>query len=244
MMRIPRFYIDQTLQVGNEVELPTALHRHAIQVLRLREKDQLILFNGIGGEYLAVLIRAKKRSSCVTLIAFDAVNRESPLKTTLALAVIKADKMDFALQKAVEMGVNHIQPLYTKRSVVKLKVNRLDKKIAHWEGVITAACEQSGRTARPQLVAPLVLASWLQRASDSLRLALLPHHSTQFNDLNPPDNQKVTLIVGPEGGFADEEVTLLLASGVKGVQCGARILRAETAVIAGMALCQQQWGDL
>ena len=242
-MRIPRFYTEQSLQVGLKLDLPKDIHRHAIQVLRLKVNDALILFNGEGGEYLTALMTAEKRHSSVNIISYDEVNRESPLEITLALAMIKADKMDFAIQKAVEMGVNTIQPLDTKRSVVKLKANRLDKKLAHWDGVIKAACEQSGRTNIPQLHAPTTLESWLQTPSSALCLAMLPEAHPDIASLNPPENKRMTLLVGPEGGFTDQEVGLLL-SNIKGIQFGPRILRAETAVIAGIALCQQQWGDL
>ena len=243
-MRIPRFYSDQPLQIGLELDLPKDIHRHAIQVLRLKANDALILFNGEGGEYLATLITAEKRHSTANIISYDGINRESPLEITLALTMIKADKMDFAIQKAVEMGVNTIQPLYSKRSVVKLKANRLNKKLVHWDGVIKAACEQSGRTAIPQLFAPTPLESWLQTPSSALRLAMLPGNHPKISTLELLENKKIELIVGPEGGFTNQEVERLLASNIKGVQFGSRILRAETAVIAGIALCQQQWGDL
>jgi 16S rRNA (uracil1498-N3)-methyltransferase len=246
-MRIPRFYINQPLQPDNELMLPKEIHRHAIQVLRLAVDDVLILFNGKGGEYRAILTNAQKRHSCVRIISFDAINRDSPLEISLAIAMIKADKMDFAIQKAVEMGVNCIQPLYTKRSVIKLKGNRLDKKIAHWQGVIKAACEQSGRTSIPQILVPIPLMLWLQSStvSTSLHLVMLPKKHLHITTLKPPENEKMILIVGPEGGFTDQEVDLLLSfNKVEAIQCGPRILRAETAVIAGIAVCQQQWGDL
>ncbi len=243
-MRIPRFYIEQSLQVGLRVDLPKDIHRHAIQVLRLKVNDVLILFNGEGGEYLTTLATVKKRHSSVNIISYDEVDRESPLEITLALAMIKADKMDFALQKAVEMGVDTIQPLDTKRSVVRLKANRIDKKIAHWDGVMRAACEQSGRTHIPQLHVPTTLESWLQIPFSTLCVAMLPEAHSDIASLNSPENKRMTLLVGPEGGFTDQEVGLLLSSNIKGIQFGPRILRAETAVIAGIALCQQQWGDL
>ena len=148
-MKISRFYQKSQMQVGNELELSSANHRHAIQVLRLKLNEEMVPFNGEGGEYLARVISSDKRNSCVILDSFSTVNRESPLSTTLALATIKPDKMDFAIQKSVELGVSAIQPLYTKRSVIKIKKNRLDKKMQHWQGIIIAACEQSGRTKLP-----------------------------------------------------------------------------------------------
>ncbi len=243
-MRIPRFYIKKSLELGLTLDLPSDIHRHAIQVLRLKIDENIILFNGKGGEYLACLTLAEKRKSAVSIISFDDINRESPLSTTLALAMIKSDKMDFAIQKAIEMGVNCIQPIYTHRSVVKIKANRLDKKMAHWQGIINGACEQSGRTSLPIIHTPISLESWLQTSLSSTRLAMLPGEYPLIKSLPSPLNNKVSLIVGPEGGFTEAEVELLISSNITGIQFGPRILRAETAVIAGVSLCQQLWGDL
>lgn len=243
-MRIPRFYINQPLAIGLELNLPDDIHRHAIQVLRLKMEERLIFFNGEGGEYLASLNFVKKRQSKAVILSFDEVNRESSLNVTLAIAMIKQDKMDFAIQKAVEMGVEKIKPLYTNRSVIKLKANRLEKKLMHWQGIIKAASEQSGRTSVPKIDLPASLDSWLKTSSATLQLAMLPGNYPSIATVAPPENQKVSLIIGPEGGFTDQEVDLLLSSDVKGIQVGPRILRAETAVIAGIALCQQQWGDI
>ena len=243
-MRIPRFYIEELLELGLTLNLPADIHRHAIQVLRLKVGESIMLFNGQGGEYLASLILTEKRKSAVSIISFNDTNRESPLKITLALAMIKSDKMDFAIQKAVEMGVNTIQPLYTNRSVISIKANRLEKKMAHWRGIINGACEQSGRTSIPSIQTPTPLESWLRKTSTSIQLAMLPGEFPHINALSPPQGNKISLIVGPEGGFTEQEVELLLASNITGIQFGPRILRAETAVIAGLSLCQQLWGDL
>ena len=243
-MRIPRFYINDALALGLIVALPTDIHRHAIQVLRLKMGDNIILFNGEGGEYLACLTQVEKRRSTVSVVSFDAVDRESPLHISLALAMIKSDKMDFAIQKAVEMGVNDIHAIYTQRSVINIKANRLDKKRAHWQGVINGACEQSGRTSIPSIQAPIALESWLKKNSSCTRLAMLPGDYPMISSLEHPVNKRIVLIVGPEGGFSESEVELLLASDITGMQCGPRILRAETAVIAGLSLCQQCWGDV
>lgn len=243
-MRIPRFYTELSLETDSTIELPNTIHRHAIQVLRLKVSENIILFNGLGGEYLCCLTVAEKRHSMVKVLSFDTIDRESPLETTLLLAMIKQDKMDFAIQKAVEMGVSHIQPIYTQRSVIKIKPNRLDKKLAHWQGIINAACEQSGRTAIPQLTAPESLANCLKAPATSLRFAMLPGDFPDITALKQPIDNKVMLIVGPEGGFTDKEVELLLSSNVLGIAFGPRILRAETAVISGIALTQSQWGDI
>lgn len=252
-MKIPRFYQKEAFIVNQTIELSNENHRHAVQVLRLNKGAPLILFNGEGGEFVATLVEVKKRCSTVLITSFDPVNRESSLKITLILAVIKPEKMDFAIQKAVEMGVFNIQPLYTQRSVIKLKANRLDKKMHHWQGVINSACEQSGRTAIPQLFEPLSLDNCLNSlsATNALNIAMLPGDSPDLSQIEPNgDIQKLSLIIGPEGGFTEDEESQLFSqvdrekANVTGVSFGPRILRAETAVIAGITACQLRWGDL
>ena len=242
-MRIPRYFIDQPLDVEQKLALPDELHRHAIQVLRGKVGDALILFNGQGGEYHAEFIEVDKRKSSALIHSHDPIDRESPLDITLVLALIKSDKFDFALQKAVEMGVTSIQPVIAARSVMNVKANRLDKKMLHWQGVISSACEQSGRTRIPELLPVISFSDYLSSASQRLNLAMLPEATTTLAEL-PVPTSPVSLLVGPEGGFRDDEVRLMAAQKVQVVKFGPRILRAETAVVAGLALCQSQWGDL
>ena len=250
VMKISRFFQQCEMRTGEELALSTENHRHAIQVLRLKVDQKLILFNGDGGEYQAKLVLANKRKSRILIESFDPITRESPFITTLALATIKPDNMDFAIQKAVELGVSIIQPVYTKRSVIKIKENRLDKKMLHWQGVIIAACEQSGRTAIPKLNGPKTLEAFLLNDSDNkCCIAMLPGDHPKINALEGLDKsfektRAITLWVGPEGGFTDEEEQVMLAQGVTPISFGRRILRAETAVIAGLTACQQCWGDL
>lgn len=162
-MRIPRFYLPHPIQAGQQLDLPPTLFHHAIQVLRLSAGESLILFNGDSGEYLARLETVGKRSATVLLENFSSANTESPVQLTLALAIIKPEKMDFALQKAVELGVTHIQPLITQRSVVRIGKEKADKKVEHWEGIAIAACEQSGRTRLPTISPPQTLDAWLEQ---------------------------------------------------------------------------------
>ena len=157
-MRIPRFYCPISLAAPSTLELPETTYHHAIQVLRLKVGESLILFNGqTAGEYLAVVESLTRRSAMVRIEAYEAIPRESPFAITLALAIIKPDKMDFALQKAVELGVTTLQPLLTERSVIRVIKDKQDKKLQHWEGILIAACEQSGRTTVPHLKPPLTL---------------------------------------------------------------------------------------
>ena len=242
-MRIPRYYIDQALNCDEQLPLPEELHRHAVQVLRGKVDDALILFNGQGGEYHAHCTEVNKRNSTVLITKHDEIDRESPLEITLVLALIKSDKFDFALQKAVEMGVTRVQPVIAARSVLNLKGNRLEKKAAHWLGVIHAACEQSGRTRVPELLNALPFNDYLMQTDDTLRLAMLPTAKESLETLEKP-SLPISLLVGPEGGFREDEVELMQQQGVQTILFGPRILRAETAVIAGIALCQSYWGDL
>ncbi|MFN3785439.1 MAG: 16S rRNA (uracil(1498)-N(3))-methyltransferase [Thiothrix sp.] len=242
-MRIPRFYLIEPLQVGQSLTLPAETFRHAIQVLRLAVGEPLILFNGKGGEYRARLSAVSKRSASVQIEEFNPGASESPLAMTLVQAIIKPDKMDFALQKAVELGVMAIQPLITQHSVVRVAAEKTDKKMQHWQGVIIAACEQAGRTRLPHLHAPLTLTDYLAQANSGTRLILAPGAFPRLQQL-PALVAPLAVLVGPEGGFTAPEVTQCLQAGVKAVSLGERILRAETASIAMLAILQQRYGDL
>jgi len=248
-MKIPRFYqdedISQAFTEGGELALSVKNHRHAIQVLRLKVEEKLIVFDGRGGEYLAHIKDFDKRKSSVQLVSFTDLNRESPLTITLNLAMIKPDKMDFAIQKAVELGINTIQPIYCERSVIKIKANRLQKKMEHWQGIIIAACEQSGRTKIPEIDEPVTLTDCIKKHSSSkLGIVMLPTAERQLKTLNELEkDQTVALYIGPEGGFTDNEEYEMQENNIKGICFGPRILRAETAVIAGITAIQQRWGD-
>ncbi len=243
-MRIPRFYQAQPLQVGVSIDLSPENFRHAIQVMRLKPDSSIILFNGESGEFQATLTEVGKRSAKVEIHSFDAVSRESPLSTKLVLALIKPDKMDFAIQKSVELGVNAIQPLNTERSVIQIKANRLEKKMHHWGKVIISACEQSGRTKIPEILTPInSLQSYLQQPTTAMRIALLPTALTTLKGIALQENN-VDLLIGPEGGYSHAEEQLLNESNISTITFGPRILRAETAVVAGLTALQAEWGDV
>ena len=244
-MRIPRFYQEIDVEIGQTQTLSVINHRHAVQVLRLKLDDALILFDGKGGEYIAKINNASKRGSTVILESFTDISRESSLNSTLVLSTIKSDKMDFAIQKAVELGITTIQPMISHRSVIKIKADRLQKKMQHWQAIIAGACEQSGRTKVSELKEPLSLeASLIQHEADYC-IGMLPTSSEKFSTLKRPyKEQSIALFIGPEGGFTDEEEVLMKRYKINTINFGSRILRAETAVIAGLTACQQQWGDL
>jgi len=244
-MRVSRFYQEGDIQEGEEMDLSQANHRHAVQVLRLKKDDNLILFNGRGGEYQASIIDTDKRQSQVLIEKHIQIDRESSLELTLILANIKPDKMDYAIQKAVELGVKTIQPMYTKRSVIKLKSNRLEKKMQHWQGVMIAACEQSGRTSIPEIKEPCDFNQIFSLYAETTQISMLPGSKNKIQQLKLDESHSgVSLIIGPEGGFSDDEEQIMQTNKVQSVNFGKRILRAETAVVAGITACQMTWGDL
>lgn len=238
-----RIFVDQVLSTDQILTLPEEASRHLVQVLRLREGDDFVLFNGQGGEYEAVLHHVAKREVQARIGRYDAVSRESLLPLTLAQCVSKGDRMDYTLQKAVELGVSAIVPLLSERSVVKLDAERWAKKMEHWRGIIISACEQSGRTRIPSLRTPLALDHWLNEAADSaLKLTLAPTARRSLRGIDP-NQQPVLLLVGPEGGLSDAEIHLAERQGFDAVTLGPRILRTETAGVAALAAIQALWGD-
>lgn len=248
-MRIPRFYLPQPLQCDTEIELPPELFRHAIQVLRMKQGEALILFNGTGGEYYATLTTVNRRSASAKPQRFDPMERESALRLTLVQSIIKPDKMDIAIQKSTELGISRIQPLLSQRSVVRPGRDQLEKKQKHWQAVAISACEQSGRTRIPEVLPAKPLATWLQdsQSEPATRLMLLPGDYPPLQQLSMSaahDAQALSAIIGPEGGFTAEEEAQCLSNGVLPVSLGPRVLRAETAALTVTALLQQQFGDL
>jgi len=243
-MRIPRIYTDQPLRTGSEVLLPEQAGEHVARVLRMERGHPLILFNGDGCEYDAALGQLAKRAVTAEVRQAREVNRESTLDITLAQGVARGEKMDWILQKATELGVARIVPLVTERTEVKLDEERAERRVAHWRSVVAGACEQSGRTRLPEIVAPLRLDRWLGDLGDDamLRLALLPEGDAGLRQFADMENG-VVLCVGPEGGFSDHDVAQLHHARFHGLRLGPRILRTETAGIAAVAALQAFFGD-
>ncbi len=242
-MPIPRIFLPVPLASGQVVELDDNARRHAVQVLRLRDGDALVLFNGEGGEFEAVIDSAGKRAVTVRVGAFHDAERESPLAVHLGLGISKGERMDFALQKATELGVAAVTPLFTERVVVRLDDRRAAKRLAHWQGVIVAACEQCGRNRLPVLHAPQPLATWLAGRDENRRLFLDPQATQALGGLPAPAGP-LALAIGPEGGFTGDERRAIAAADFTGVRLGPRVLRTETAVLAALAAVQVLWGDL
>lgn len=241
-MRIPRIHTDLELAPDASVTLEGPAFNHLVRVLRLRPGAPVLLFNGSGGQYRAVLEAVERRRARVRVASFDPLDVESPLAVTLAQGVSRGERMDYTVQKAVELGVGAIRPLLTERSVVNLQGERLDKRLDHWRGVVIGACEQSGRNRPPPVLAPLSLTDWLT-GTPPAGLVLDPEAGAGLLDLERPAGA-VTLLVGPEGGLSEAELELARRAGFRGVRLGPRVMRTETAGIAALAALQLLWGDL
>jgi len=242
-MRIPRIHHPDALSPGATVTLEGEPANHVARVLRLGPGDAVTLFDGHGGEYAATIEAVEKRSVTVVVGAFRDVDVESPLRITLVQGISKGERMDFTVQKAVEMGVHRIVPVFTARTVVKLQGERLERRRRHWQGVAASACGQCGRNRIPEVAAPVGLDAWLTEPADGLRLLL--HHEAEATVANlPPPDEGVTLLIGPEGGLNEAERRVALDAGFRGLRLGPRVLRTETAALAALAGLQSHWGDL
>lgn len=240
-MRIPRLFIDQALKVGIEVLLPKELAHYVQQVLRLKEGASVVVFNGLGGEYRGVL-RQNKKKVLVDVQEFFDRSLESVLKIHLGQGISRGEKMDFVVQKAVELGVSEITPLLTERCRIKLQEERATKRVDHWQKIIHSACEQSGRNAVPRINAPMELALWLKQRDEQCRLICHPGLPIQTDeDLSPTH---AALLIGPEGGLSAEEVEAAIKAQFVSLSLGPRILRTETAAIAALTKLQVRFGDI
>lgn len=241
-MNLPRFYCREALAPGAHIDLPEPVARHAVRVLRLPPGAAMVLFDGRGGEYEAHIQRIERERVVAELGAWRDVERESRLSVTLVQAVQAGDKMDFTIQKAVELGIKDIVPVDSRRSVIRLSGERAGKRVAHWQGVAAAACEQCGRNQVPN-VAPLEkLENWLVKpAHEGLRLMLMPDAENTLASLPPVEN--VQLLIGAEGGLDPQEVIAARQAGFQAVRLGPRVLRTETAGLAALAAMQALWGD-
>lgn len=242
-MRIPRFYLPLPLTVGVTVPLDENAFHHATRVLRLKPGVAVILFNGEGRAYSALLTEIGKREAWARVVEALPDEVESPLRIVLAQGISRGEKMDYTLQKSVELGVAAIQPLFAERGGVDLTGERLMRRFQHWRGIITGACEQCGRNRLPELREPLKLGDWLARPMEpGLRLLLDPSAERGLRDLEPPKGV-MTLLIGPEGGLDPMEIVRARSSDFVGVRLGPRVLRTETAGVAVLGAVQTLWGD-
>jgi 16S rRNA (uracil1498-N3)-methyltransferase len=241
---MPRFYCPAPLPLRGSFELPASAAHHAVRVLRLREGDRVQLFDGEGQACNAIIAAANGKHVTVEQIVALENNCESPLRSILAQALCSSEKMDWIVQKATELGVTEIQPLDTERSVARLTSERAAKRLEHWQQVIISACEQCGRNRFPLIHPPVDLMAWLRQmqSASETRVALLPQGTATLGSIRL-SAAGAALLVGPEGGFSPAEADTIVQSGFTPIRLGQRILRTETAAIAGLAALQIQWGD-
>ena len=243
IMRQSRIYTTEPLHTGETIELDARASHYLANVLRTAVGETLVLFNGDGTEHLAEVRQTTRHKVLVKLLRVDACNTESPLHVTLVQAISKGERMDYCVQKAAELGVDVIQPLLTRRVVVKMDQKRQLKRLEHWQAVAVSACEQSGRARVPIILEPLTLDHWLLTEANSERLLLAPEAHHKLSEFQPKSTS-LSLLIGPEGGFDDEEVAQACAAGCQALSMGPRILRTETAGPVAIALLQAGSGDL
>lgn len=243
-MRIPRIFVDLPLAEHTTFDLPDGAFQHCCKVLRLKEEHPLVLFNGQGGQYQAKLVNVQKRSAQIAVADFEALHNESPLRVTIGQSISRGERMDYAIQKAVESGVYQIQPLFSERCEVRLNDARLEKRVQHWQQVAISAAEQSGRGIVPEICFPIALQDWVCNCNEMLKLALHHHSARPLNQFNQPDNQEIALLIGPEGGLSQAEVDLAEQYDFSAVALGPRVLRTETAPIVALTALNLLWGDI
>ena len=238
-MRLSRFFIDAPLSLGQH-ELPEAQAHYIGRVLRHAAGDAVQLFDGSGQEYLGQLLEVGKKTVRVCLDRALAGQADSPLHVHLGQGLSRGERMDWAIQKATELGVNVITPIVSERCEVRLKDERADKRLAHWRQVAISACEQCGRSTLPVIHPPVTLAEWLGSTQADLKLVLHPVAEPLTSHEKPAT---LAFLIGPEGGLSEAEVEQAKAAGFHAARLGPRVLRTETAPVVALAVAQQLWGD-
>jgi len=244
-MALTRLYFPGAIADHGECHVVAGQAHHVIHVLRLQVGAALTLFDGRGGEYVALIKRLDKSGLTLSVAERREVNRESPLGVVLAQGISSGERMDYTVQKCVELGITAIQPLTTQRSLVRLTSERADKRVGHWQSVAAAACEQCGRNVVPEILPVQPLMKWLgaaQNKPDDARYLLSPHANTRLRELARPQGT-LTLLVGPEGGWNPDETSAAVGAGFTPLTLGPRVLRTETAAVAALAALQAVWGD-
>ena len=239
---MPRFYVDFALSPDSVVELPDNVVRH-LNVLRVKNTEEIVLFNGNGKAYPALPEVLEKRRASVRILREEATDNESPLNITLVQAVSAAERMDFTLQKSVELGVAEIRTVISERCVVRLSGERAEKRVARWQEIVVSACEQSGRNIVPKVLPLTTYAQALQQLpQETTKLLMSLNRAQKLSDVRP-QSDKVVFMVGPEGGWTEKEEQQAFDAGFQSVTLGKRVLRTETASLAAIAAMQTLWGD-
>lgn len=231
---MPRFFMEAELNVDHTVELTETVFHHWVKVLRAQVGETATLFNGHGGEYEVTLSDVAKKSASVQVTAFNPTNRTPAFKTLLGQVMSKGDRMDYVIQKAVELGVSEIQLLTSERCEMRLKYDRDQKKIDHWQGIAIAACEQCGMNIVPTIHAPVSLDKWLASELPATRLVLAPNKEKL--DVLAHATPNIALLIGPEGGLSEAEIITANEHGFISWCIGERVLRTETAPVVALSI--------
>lgn len=242
-MRIPRIYHPEPLTPDSEISLCDDAANHVGRVLRMGPGQALELFDGSNLTFPATIVQADKKSVRVSVGESREESRESPLHLHLGQVMSRGEKMEFTIQKAVELGVNTITPLFSERCGVKLDAERLAKKVQQWQKIVIAACEQCGRNAVPEVRTPMMLEAWCAEPEEGMKLNLHPRASQSINTLPLPVS-RVRLLIGPEGGLSAGEIAMTAQYGFTDILLGPRVLRTETTALTAMTALQVRFGDL
>ncbi len=240
-MRNPRIYSEQPLKADSSIELSESAANHVGRVLRMKPSEPLVLFNGEGGAWQGTIESVSKKAVTVYLESFIEGDAQSPLTIELGQTLSRGERMDYAIQKATEAGVTSITPLWSERCEVKLNAERLDKRVKHWQQVAISACEQCGRNIVPIIHIPVKLEDWLSTRATELNFVL--HHRTREKLSGYEQPRSVSLLIGPEGGLAVQEIELAERYRFNPLALGPRVLRTETAPVVAISLMQYLWGD-
>ncbi len=229
-----RFYIETELNTGNTIELTESVFHHWVRVLRAKVQEKAIFFNGKGGEYRVTLTEINKKNAFVSVDHFEAIDRTAPFKVILGQVMSKGDRMDYAIQKATELGVTTIQLLTSDRCEMRLKYDRDQKKLDHWQSVAVAACEQCGMNIVPKVLAPISIEEWIQTDLPISRFVMAPNKDQKnvLLDAQP----ELALLIGPEGGLSESEIELSTQHGFVNWCIGDRVLRTETAPVVALSI--------
>lgn len=243
---IPRLFCGGRISTGATFTLPDNAAHHVRDVLRLQTGDAVTLLNGLGGEYQALIAVSTKKAVSVEVRGFARRESEPPWPITVAQSLAAGDKMDWIVEKAVELGASSVQPLAASRSVLRLSPERAEKRLAHWRAIAVAACEQCGRNRIPHIAPIQTVHAWLagMRGSAGLHLMLSPVHAEKFSSLSgPAAGTSITLLIGPEAGLTDDEEAAAQHAGFRPILLGPRVMRTETAALAALAAIHSRWGD-
>ena len=239
-----RFYHSNPLDLNQIIILDEFSSHHAFRVMRVKVDDFLILFNGDGFEYRGRVSDINKKTINVEILSKEKNNSESPININLFQSISSNEKMDMVIQKATELGVSSIQPIFTSRSTVKLSLDRIKKRLIHWRQVSISACGQSGRSKIPTIKSPIGFDRFVEGiTTNSLNLLLHPYNSKESSNLPNKYSGDINIFIGPEGGFSQDEALLLKKKNCINIQLGSRILRTETAPLAIIAILQYKYGD-